>query len=101
MSDPSIQNAIYVDQTQLPALPHLLLELIDACLESDASFETLAEIIQKDAGLSASVMVLIGTSGLGLTIVKHLVSELGGAISCSNKKGGGAEFVILLPRKIV
>jgi HD-like signal output (HDOD) protein/signal transduction histidine kinase len=40
-------------------------------------------------------------SGLGLTIVKNLVSDVGGSISCSNKKKGGAEFVILLPRRLV
>lgn len=39
-------------------------------------------------------------SGLGLTIVKNLISDLGGSISCRNKKKGGAEFVILLPRKL-
>ncbi len=37
-------------------------------------------------------------SGLGLTITKNLVSDLAGNISCRNKKSGGAEFVVLLPR---
>lgn len=39
-------------------------------------------------------------SGLGLAIVKNLLYELGGSISCRNKKKGGAEFVILLPREL-
>ncbi len=39
-----------------------------------------------------------GHSGLGLTIVRNLVADLGGSISCCNKRAGGAEFVILLPR---
>ena len=38
-------------------------------------------------------------AGLGLTIVRNLVSGLNGTISCRNKPKGGAEFVILLPRK--
>ncbi len=38
-------------------------------------------------------------AGLGLTIVKDLVSELGGSVSCSNRSKGGARFVIMLPRK--
>jgi len=37
-------------------------------------------------------------SGLGLTITRNLVSDLAGNISCRNKKSGGAEFVVLLPR---
>lgn len=39
-------------------------------------------------------------SGLGLTIVKNLLADLGGSISSRNRKQGGAEFVILLPRKL-
>jgi HD-like signal output (HDOD) protein/signal transduction histidine kinase len=38
-------------------------------------------------------------AGLGLTIVRNLVSGLSGTISCRNKPEGGAEFTILLPRK--
>jgi signal transduction histidine kinase/HD-like signal output (HDOD) protein len=36
-------------------------------------------------------------SGLGLTIVKNLVTELSGTISCSSNGERGAEFRILLP----
>jgi len=38
-------------------------------------------------------------SGLGLAIVHKLVSRIGGSISCSNRKQGGAEFVLRLPRR--
>ena len=41
-----------------------------------------------------------GHAGLGLSIVRHLVTGLGGTISCSNRRDGGAEFVVQLPRKI-
>jgi signal transduction histidine kinase/HD-like signal output (HDOD) protein len=37
-------------------------------------------------------------SGLGLTIVNKLVSELKGSISYSTADEGGAQFIILLPR---
>jgi signal transduction histidine kinase len=37
-------------------------------------------------------------SGLGLTIVNKLVSDLEGLISYSTSPTGGAEFIILLPR---
>ena len=42
-----------------------------------------------------------GHAGLGLTIVRNLVAELGGSIGCRNRREGGVEFVILLPRKTV
>jgi signal transduction histidine kinase len=38
-------------------------------------------------------------SGLGLTIVSNLVTQLEGTISCSNKDVRGAEFVVRLPHK--
>jgi len=39
-------------------------------------------------------------SGLGLTIIKNLVTNLGGGIRCNNLPGRGVEFGILLPRRI-
>ncbi len=39
-------------------------------------------------------------SGLGLTIVNKLVAELDGLISYSTSASGGAEFIILLPRRV-
>ena len=41
-----------------------------------------------------------GHSGLGLTIVKNLISDINGSISCRNRREGGAEFTIHLPRNI-
>ena len=41
-----------------------------------------------------------GHSGLGLTIVNKLVTELKGSISYSTSDAGGAEFIILLPRDV-
>ncbi|QKQ26416.1 HDOD domain-containing protein [Candidatus Reidiella endopervernicosa] len=40
-----------------------------------------------------------GHAGLGLSIVKNLVDELGGKISCRSGQGG-TEFQILLPREL-
>ncbi|MCW8904205.1 HDOD domain-containing protein [Sedimenticola sp.] len=39
-------------------------------------------------------------SGLGLTIVKNLIDELKGSISCRGRSGGGTEFFIHLPRRL-
>ena len=41
-----------------------------------------------------------GHQGLGLSIVRNLVNELGGRISCRGGDGGGTLFQILLPRRL-
>jgi len=38
-----------------------------------------------------------GHSGLGLSIVRSLVTELKGSVKCSNRKGNGTLFTIILP----
>jgi len=38
-----------------------------------------------------------GHSGLGLSLVRTLVRELKGSVKCSNRKGNGALFTIVLP----
>jgi signal transduction histidine kinase len=42
-----------------------------------------------------------GHAGLGLSIVKNLVDELGGLVSCRPNLGGGTVFLILLPQSQV
>jgi two-component system sensor histidine kinase HupT/HoxJ len=37
-------------------------------------------------------------TGLGLTIAHRLIEAYGGRLSAGNRAGGGAEFVIRLPR---
>jgi len=37
-------------------------------------------------------------SGLGLSIVKNLVVDMGGSINVQNRKQGGAEFILYLPK---
>lgn len=39
-------------------------------------------------------------AGLGLTIVKRLVDELGGSIACRSAPGSGTRFQLLLPRRL-
>jgi len=42
----------------------------------------------------------IAGRGLGLTITKHLVEELKGAIGVTSEVGRGTRFVVTLPKKI-
>jgi len=44
------------DLSRLPAVPHILVELLDLCHQEDAGFEQFSEIIGKDAGLTARVL---------------------------------------------
>ncbi|MBV9005202.1 MAG: HAMP domain-containing histidine kinase, partial [Solirubrobacterales bacterium] len=37
-------------------------------------------------------------SGLGLAIVKELVVAMGGSVEATSADGGGAEFLVRLPR---
>lgn len=41
-----------------------------------------------------------GHSGLGLSIVRNLVSELNGVITCSSSEGKGTSFRVMLPREL-
>ncbi|MDY6905242.1 MAG: HDOD domain-containing protein [Thermodesulfobacteriota bacterium] len=40
-----------------------------------------------------------GHAGLGLNIVRNLVAEISGEISCHSLRGAGTEFSLLIPRK--
>jgi len=54
----SVTNAAHFEMGQLPSIPQVLLKLIDACHKVEVSFEELADIIQKDVGLSARIVAV-------------------------------------------
>ncbi|MEG7522096.1 MAG: ATP-binding protein, partial [Chromatiales bacterium] len=68
------------------------------------------EIIDNGPGIPDEIMENIfspvkstkgaGNAGLGLTIVKNLINELSGSISCTSSHEKGTTFQILLPRRI-
>jgi len=47
--------------------------------------------------LSAQPTAGESSSGLGLYIVKKIISQLGGAITCDSELGHGASFVVTIP----
>ncbi|MCB1760284.1 MAG: HDOD domain-containing protein [Gammaproteobacteria bacterium] len=49
---------------QLPSVPHVLLQLIEACHKADVSFDELSEIVQRDVGLCAKVLAAAEQSEL-------------------------------------
>jgi PAS domain S-box-containing protein len=48
---------------------------------------------------AASTAARYGGTGLGLTISKHYMELLGGAISCVSRKGEGSSFSVTIPRE--
>lgn len=67
--------------TKLPSLPHVLIKLLKACQNDTACFDTLAEIITKDAALSAKVLSVANSPVYGkkrdLTSHKEILLYLG------------------------
>lgn len=67
--------------TKLPSLPHILIKLLNACQKDTACFDTLAEIINKDAALSAKILSVANSPVYGksheLTSLKQILLFLG------------------------
>jgi len=61
------------------------------------SEEDQLKLFQKFQKLSAKPTAGESSSGLGLSIVKHVVEAHGGSVSCESEEGFGATFVIELP----
>ena len=55
------------------------------------------ECLAIERGEASTVRRLVG-SGLGLSIVKHLVESMGGTVSVSSRIGMGTTFVVSLSR---
>lgn len=61
------------------------------------SEEDQRKLFQKFQKLSAKPTAGESSSGLGLSIVKHVIEAHGGDVSCESEEGFGATFVIELP----
>lgn len=66
---------------KLPSLPHVLIKLLSACRDEDVSFDTVTDIINKDAGLCAKVISVANSPVYchtrNLTSFKHTLMYLG------------------------
>ena len=76
--------SIFLEETEctkLPSLPHVLIKLLKACHTDTACFDTLAEIISKDAILSAKVIAVANSpvygNGCDLSSLKQILLYLG------------------------
>ena len=67
--------------TKLPSLPHVLIKLLSACHNDTASIDSLVEIINKDASLSAKVLAVANSPVYGksheITTLKQTLLFLG------------------------
>lgn len=61
MSGPASVLTARLDVTQLPSLPHVLLQLLDACNRAEPDFAAIAAIVAKDTALSAKLLGLVSS----------------------------------------
>ena len=69
------------DVNRLPSLPHILIELLNACMDECVSFDIISDIIGSDTALTAKVLSAANSPIYGhasqLTSLKHTLMFLG------------------------
>jgi len=69
------------EANKLPSLPHILIKLLRACRDEDVCFDTISDIISKDAALSAKIVSVANSPVYGrarhLNSLKHTLMFLG------------------------
>ena len=69
------------EANKLPSLPHILIKLLRACRDEDICFDTVSDIISKDAALSAKIVSVANSPVYGrarhLNSLKHTLMFLG------------------------
>ena len=64
------------------------------------SEEFMAHVFEAFERENRSVVTGIEGSGLGLTIAKRLIEQMGGTLTCQSEQGKGTEFVVTIRLKI-
>ena len=81
MRDLVIKSLEDPEVNKLPSLPHILIKLLRACREEDICFDTISDIISKDAALSTKVISVANSPVYGharhLESLKHILMFLG------------------------
>ena len=69
------------EANKLPSLPHILIKLLRACRDEDICFDTISDIISRDAALSAKIVSVANSPVYGrarhLKSLKHTLMFLG------------------------
>lgn len=69
------------DTSGLPSLPHILIKLLNSCMDENVCFDAIANIIRSDASLTAKVISAANSPIYGhasqLTSLKHTLMFLG------------------------
>jgi len=69
------------DINRLPSLPHVLIKLLNACMDDNISFDVISDLISSDAALTAKVISAANSPIYGhasqLTSLKHTLMFLG------------------------
>jgi len=81
MRDFVIKSLEDPEVNKLPSLPHVLIKLLRACREDEICFDTVSDIISKDAALSTKVISVANSPVYGharhLESLKHILMFLG------------------------
>ena len=72
-----IISAKMIDVNSLPALPQVLVDLIDACSQQDASMSEIGTIVSRDPALAAKVLQLANSALFG---TRYPIADTGQAV---------------------
>jgi len=74
---PGIVSAKMIDTASLPALPQVLMDLIDACGRQDIAVSEVALIVSRDPALTTRVLQLANSALFG---TRHPIADIGQAV---------------------
>jgi signal transduction histidine kinase/ligand-binding sensor domain-containing protein/CheY-like chemotaxis protein len=91
----SVRVEVHAAPTATPDLHEIRFEVIDTGIGMDR--DTREHLFQPFHQADATTTRRFGGTGLGLTIVRHLVTLMGGSVACESTAGTGSRFTVLVP----